>query len=94
MKKRIILVILSFLLININIILAGDEILLKSRRFITDKGIAAAAKANIEAIAGRAHVLIQFEQIPTIKERKGGYKNEQGTKEKSEEAGLYYGKRR
>jgi len=70
MKKAIVLVILSFFLININIVWADDEILLKSRRFIPAKGIAAATKAKIEAIPGRAHVLIQLERIPTIKERK------------------------
>ena len=70
MKKAIVLVILSFFLININIVCASNEILLKSRRFIPTAGITAAAKAKIEAIPQRAHVLIQLERIPTIKERK------------------------
>jgi len=69
MKKEGLFVILFFL-INISAVGASDEILLKSRRFIPAAGITAAAKAKIEAIPQRAHVLIQLERIPTIKERK------------------------
>lgn len=70
MKKEAILVILSFVT-NVNIACGSNEILLKSRRFTPAKGISDAARAKIEVIPGRAHVLIQLEQIPTIKERKG-----------------------
>lgn len=70
MKKKAILVILSFIT-NVNMVCASNEILLKSRRFTPAKGISDATKAKIEAIPGRAHVLVQLEQIPTIKERKG-----------------------
>ena len=70
MKKRDVLVLLSFLLMHINTIWAGDEILLKSRRFTPAKGVSDTAKAKIEAIPQRAHVIIQLEKIPTIKERK------------------------
>jgi hypothetical protein len=54
-------------------VLANDsnEILLRSRRFIPEQGITDAAKAAIEAIPERAHVIIQFERIPTNEERKG-----------------------
>jgi hypothetical protein len=69
MKKESLLVIL-FSLINVSILSASNEILLKSRRFTPDKGITATARAVIEEIPGRAHVLIQLERIPTIKERK------------------------
>lgn len=69
MRKWIALVILSFLLINIDIVWSGDEILLKSRRFIPATGITVAAKAKIETIPERAHVLIQLERIPTIKQK-------------------------
>ncbi len=62
-----------FLAIPIYSVSAGDsnEILLKSRQFIPERGITAAAKATIEAVPERAHVLIQFERIPTIEEREG-----------------------
>ena len=70
MRKWIALVILSFLHIHSNVVWSGDEILFKSRRFIPATGITAAAKAKIEAIPDRAHVLIQLERIPTIRERK------------------------
>jgi hypothetical protein len=69
MKKKYFLVIL-FLSINVSSLHGSNEILLKSRRFTPDKGITAAAKAKIEAVPGRAHVLIQLERIPTITERK------------------------
>lgn len=69
MKKTLVLVILFVFSTNINLVNASDEILLKSRRFIPAKGISPAAKAKIEAIPRRAHVLIQLEQIPTVKER-------------------------
>jgi hypothetical protein len=48
----------------------GNEILLKSRHFIPQRGITADAKAKIEAVPQRAHVLIQLERAPTIDERK------------------------
>lgn len=70
MKKGISLVISLVILTTINLANASNEILLKSRRFIPARGITAAAKAKIEAIPQRAHVLIQLERIPTIKERK------------------------
>ena len=62
MNKRDVLVLLSFLLIHINTIWAGDEILLKSRRFTPAKGVSDSAKAKIEAIPQRAHVIIQLEK--------------------------------
>ncbi|MCK4291709.1 MAG: PEP-CTERM sorting domain-containing protein [Planctomycetes bacterium] len=68
-KKRISFVTL-LLLAAINIVSASNEMLLKSRRFTPAKGITAAAKARIEAVPGRVHVLIQLERIPTIKEKK------------------------
>ena len=70
MKKKFLLASLFVILANVNLVNASDEILLKSRRFIPAKGISAAARTKIEAIPKRAHVLIQLEQIPTIKERK------------------------
>lgn len=70
MRKEIILIILFLVLINTSIVCGSDEILLKSRQFTPERGISSATKANIEAIPGRAHVLVQLEQIPTIKERK------------------------
>ena len=69
MKKGSLLVIFFFF-INVSTLHGSYEILLKSRRFIPAAGINATAKAKIEAIPGRAHVLIQLENIPTIKERK------------------------
>ena len=69
MKKEVILILLSFLT-NLDIGWASNAILLKSRRFTPERGISSATKANIEAIPGRAHVLVQLEQIPTIAERK------------------------
>ena len=69
-KKRIALVILFSYLINICSVSASDEIALKSRRFTPAKGITATAKEKIEAVPGRAHVLIQLEHVPTIKERR------------------------
>jgi hypothetical protein len=70
MKKGLVLAILLATLTSANSANAGDELLLKSRRFVPAKGISPAAKARIEAIPKRAHVLIQLERIPTIKERK------------------------
>ena len=69
MKKESLLAILFFL-INVSTLSGSYEILLKSRRFTPDKGTTASARAKIEAIPGRAHVLIQLEKIPTIKEKK------------------------
>ena len=69
MKKEVILIILSFLT-NLDIGWASNEILLKSRSFTPAKGISDGTRAKIQAIPGRAHVLIQLEQVPTIKERK------------------------
>ena len=71
MRKAIPLAILLVISANVNSANASDEILLKSRRFTPAKGITAAAKAKIEAIPERAHVLIQLEWIPTIKENRG-----------------------
>lgn len=69
MKREMALVILLVILTSINSVIASNDILLKSRRFTPSKGISAAAKAKIEAIPRRAHVLIQLEQIPTVNER-------------------------
>jgi len=68
--KREVLCTVLFLVINTSLTNASNKILLKSRRFIPAEGITEAAKASIEAIPGRAHILIQLEQIPTIKQRK------------------------
>jgi len=70
MRKEIILIISFLVLINTSIVCGSNEVLLKSRRFTPEPGISAATKANIEAIPGRAHVLVQLGQIPTIKEKK------------------------
>lgn len=69
MKKEAILVILSFVT-NVNIACGSNEILLKSRRFVPERGVSSDTRAAIGAIPGRVHVLVQLEQIPTIKERK------------------------
>lgn len=69
MKKGSLLAILFFL-INVSILSGSNEILLKSRCFTPAKGISDTVKAKIEAIPQRAHVLIQLEEIPTIRERK------------------------
>ncbi len=71
MKRDVLLVVL-LLLTSTSTVSASDsnEILLKSRRFTPVTGVSAAAKAKIEAIPKRAHVLIQLEDTPTIKERK------------------------
>jgi len=69
MKKEVILIILSFLT-NLDIGWASNEILLKSRSFVPEKGISADTRAAIGSIPGRAHVLIQLEHIPNIAERK------------------------
>jgi len=55
------------LVIHVNTSLANDsnEILLKSRHFIPQRGITTEARTKIEAISGRAHVLIQLEHLPT-----------------------------
>ena len=71
MKKGTSIGVLLVILTSINSVIGSDEILLKSRRFTPAKGITTATIAKIEAIPKRAHVLIQLEQIPTIKERKG-----------------------
>ena len=68
MKKESLLAILFFL-INVSTLHGSYEILLKSRRFTPDKGITSSSRAKIEAIPEKAHVLIQLEKIPTIKER-------------------------
>ncbi len=67
-KKEVVLIVLFLVLINIAS--ASNEILLKSRHFVSVEGISEATKAKIEAIPERAHVIIQLEKIPTIKERK------------------------
>ena len=69
MKKEFLCIIL-FLVINTSLTNASNKIHLKSRRFTPDKGISAAAKQKIEAIPEKAHVLIQLERIPSIKQRK------------------------
>ncbi len=68
MKKEFLVVILFFL-INVSTLNGSYEILLKSRRSTPAKGITATARAKIEAIPGRAHVLIQLERIPTTKQK-------------------------
>ena len=68
MKKWIVLAILF--LANVCAAGEGYEILLKSRRFVPAEGISDAAKAKIESVPGRAHVLIQLESIPTNRRRK------------------------
>lgn len=70
MKKGFVLATLGTILINANLSNAGDEILLKSRWFIPQRGITTDAKARIEAVPQRAHVLMQLERIPTVEERK------------------------
>jgi uncharacterized repeat protein (TIGR01451 family) len=51
-------------------VLANDsnEILLKSRHFIPQRGITSSEKANIEAISQKAHVLISLDRYPTIED--------------------------
>ncbi|MGB2808287.1 MAG: hypothetical protein WBC22_11125 [Sedimentisphaerales bacterium] len=70
MRKPVNLIILFLFLINAGIVCGSNDILLKSRQFIPERGISSATKAKIEAIPGRAHVLVQLKQIPTIKEKK------------------------
>ena len=42
---------------------AGDQIRLKSRQFVPEKGISAETKARIQAATGgKAHVLIQLDR--------------------------------
>ena len=69
MKREVLFAIL-FLTINTSLTNASNEIHLKSRRFTPPEGITEAAKAKLEAIPEKAHVLIQLEKIPTIKQRK------------------------
>lgn len=70
MRKESFIVISFLVLINAGIVCGSNEILLKSRSFVPERGISADTRAVIEAIPGRAHVLIQLEHIPTIAERK------------------------
>ena len=70
MKKESLLVIL-FLFINVSILSASNEILLKSRRFTPAKGISDTLKAKARGIPQRVHVLIQLEKIPAIRGRVG-----------------------
>jgi hypothetical protein len=70
MKERIFFVTLWFLSVNTNITDASDEILLRSRRLTPAEGMTPATRATIEAIPGRAHVLIQLAHTPTTEERK------------------------
>jgi len=70
MKKEVIIVILFLVFINISIVSASNEILLKSRHFTPGLGISDATKAKIELIPDRAHVLLQLEYIPTPEDRK------------------------
>jgi hypothetical protein len=46
----------------------SNEILLKSRHFTPQRGITSSAKAVIEALPQRAHVLLQLERWPTIED--------------------------
>ena len=69
MKKEFLCIIL-FLVINTSLTNASNKIHLKSRRFTPAKGVSDSAKAKIEAIPQRAHVIIQLEKIPTIEEKK------------------------
>jgi hypothetical protein len=46
----------------------SNEILLKSRHFVPQRGITASEKANIEAIPQKAHVLISLDCYPTIED--------------------------
>jgi len=69
MKKRLLLPVVFMILATISFANASNEIRLKSRRFIPQPGITDAAKARIEAVPGRAHVIIQLEHIPTIWQR-------------------------
>jgi hypothetical protein len=57
------------MLLRADVVFGNYEILLKSRRFTPKPGISADTKAAIEAIPGKAHVLIQLYQTPTIEER-------------------------
>ena len=70
MLKKVGLVFWVLFLVNIIIVSASNEILLKSRHFIPEPGISDITKTKIEAIPERAHVLIQLEHIPTNEERK------------------------
>lgn len=69
MKREVLLVIL-LLAVSTSLTNASNKIHLKSRRFTPAKGVSASAKAKIQAIPEKAHVLIQLERIPTIKQRK------------------------
>jgi len=66
MKKEFLIIVI--LTIPANSLSADDnnQILLKSRHFTPERGITSAAKSKIEAIPGKAHVLIQLENKPTI----------------------------
>jgi hypothetical protein len=68
MKKEFLIIVI--LTIPANSLSADDnnQILLKSRHFIPQRGITSAAKSKIEAIPGKAHVLIQLENKPTIED--------------------------
>jgi hypothetical protein len=70
MRKESFIVISFLVLINAGIVCGSNEILLKSRSFVRERGINADTREVIEAIPGRAHVLIQLEHIQTIAERK------------------------
>ena len=70
MRKEVILAILFLVFLNISLVSASNDILLKSRHFVPAEGITDATKSKIEAIPERAHVLIQLEYIPTPEDRK------------------------
>jgi len=48
---------------------AGDEVILKSRRFVPSQGLNGTFPAMSQATSGRRHVLIQLEGTPTIEWR-------------------------
>ncbi len=70
MKKGLIVPVVLLMLASISFANASNEIRMKSRRFVPQRGISDAAKAKIQAVPKRAHVLIQLEQLPTLKQRK------------------------
>jgi hypothetical protein len=48
---------------------AGDEVILKSRRFVPSRGLGGTLRATSQTPPGRRHVLIQLEDTPTIEWR-------------------------
>ncbi len=70
MRKGIGLLILSLMLLRATVSFGNYDILLKSRQFTPKPGISADTKAAIEAVPGKAHVILQLHHIPTVKERR------------------------